>query len=131
MMTEFGIVGGQILASCGSGLLIARRLRDLTWAHCPEIQAVVQSGCAYITDDQSRYVGFVMYSYKVAAMTYYGTCQRSFTTPRAAMHFIEQCSESRLLARYKPENPEESCLFECEQAEIANQFVEPEQVSIN
>jgi hypothetical protein len=131
MITGFAVVGGLILASCGSGLLIARRMRDLTWAHCPEIQGVVQSGCTYVTDDQSHYVGFVMYSYKVAALTYYGTCQRSFTTPRAALHFIQYCRASRLLARYKPENPEESCLFECEQAEIANQFVEPEQVSIN
>lgn len=131
MMTGFAIVGGLILASCGSGLLIARRLRDITWAHCPEIEAVFQSGCTYITEDKSCHVGFVMYSYKVAAQTYYGTCQRSFTKPRAALHFIEQCSGSRLLARYKPENPEESCLFECEQAEIAHQFVEPEQVSIN
>lgn len=125
------MVGGLILANCGSALLIARRMRDLTWAHCPEIQAVVQSGCAYITDDKSHYVGFVMYSYKVAALTHYGTCQRSFTTPRAAMRFIEQCSAAQLTARYTPENPEESCLFECEQAEIANQFVEPERWSIN
>jgi hypothetical protein len=131
MMTGFAIVGGLILASCGSGLLIARRMRDLTWAHCPEIQAVVQSGYAYIADDKSCYVGLVMYSYKVATLTYYGTCQRSFRTPRAALYFIEYCGASRLIARYKPENPEESCLFECEQAEIVNQFAEPEQVSIN
>lgn len=130
-MTGFAIAGGLILASCGSGLLITRRMRDLTWANCPEIRAVVQSGYAYIADDKSCYVGLVMYSYKVVAQTYYGTCQRSFTTARAAMHFIERCSASQLLARYKPENPEESCLFECEQAEIANQFIEPEQVSIN
>ena len=131
MTIGFAIVGGLILASCGSGLLIARRMRDLTWAHCPEIQAVVQSGCSYITDDQSCYVGLAMYRYRVAAQTYYGTCQRSFTTPRAALYFIERCSASRLTARYKPENPEESCLFECEQAEIVNQFVEPEDLSIN
>jgi hypothetical protein len=131
MITGFAIVGGLILASCGRGLLIAKRMRDLTWAHCPEVKAVVQSGCAYITDDHSRYVGFVMYSYTVAALTYYGTCQRSFTTPRAALHFIEYCSASRLTTRYKPENPEESCLCESEQAITANQFAEPEHQSIN
>jgi hypothetical protein len=131
MITGFAIVGGLILAGCGSSLLIARRMRDITWAHCPEIQAVVQSGCAYISEDRSRYVGFVMYSYKVAGLTYYGTCQRAFTTPRAALHFIEHCSASRLLARYKSENPEESCLFDCEQAEMANLFVEREWGSIN
>lgn len=120
-----------MLASCGSGLLVARRLRHIAWVQCPEVQAVVQSGCAYITDDKSHYVGLVMYSYRVAAQTYYGTCQRSFTTPRAALHFIQHCSASRLLARYKPESPEEACLCECEQAEIANQFVEPEHLSIN
>jgi hypothetical protein len=131
MMTGFAIVGGLILASCGSGLLIARRMRDLSWAHCPETKAVVQSSCTYITDDHSRYIGFVMYSYKVAAQTYCGTCQRSFTTLRGALYFIEDCSASRLSVRYKTENPEESCLFECEQAEMASQFVEPEHVSIN
>jgi len=103
MIVGFAIVRGLILASCGSGLRIARRLRDLTWAHCQEIQAVVQSGCSYITDDHSRYVGFIMYSYKVAAQTYYGTCQRSFKTARAALYFNERCSASRLTARYRPE----------------------------
>jgi|SRR5579863_3374880 len=111
MMIGFAIVGDLILTSCGSGLLIAKRLRDIAWAYCPEVQAAVESGCAYLTEDGSRYVGLVIYSYSVAAKTYYGSCRRSFTTPRAALHFIEHSSTSRLTARYKPENPEESRLF--------------------
>lgn len=130
-MTGFAMVGGLILASCGRGVLIAKRLRHIAWAHCPETLAVAQSACEYMTQDGSRHVGVVLYTYEVAAQTYYGTCQRSFTTSRAALCFIEYCCASQLLARYKPETPEKSCLFECEQADLANQFIEPEQASIN
>jgi hypothetical protein len=129
MIVGFAVVGSLILTSCGNGLLIAKRLRHITWSHCPETPAVVHLGC--LMGDRSRHVGLVIYTYKVAGQTHYGTCKRSFTTPRGALHFIEHCKASQLLARYKPENAEESCLFECEQAEIANQFVEQEKASIN
>ena len=92
---------------------------------CLESSAVVQSGCAYLTPDpQGPYTGLVFYSYRAASETYYGTCTRSFSTPREALHFIEDCHTRKLSARYKPESPEASCLFtRLNEAAIAQKFV--------
>jgi len=106
MIAGFVIFAGLLL--CGA--LIGKRLRYVG-LHCIETAAVVQSGCVYLTEDSQRYVGLVLYSYRAAAQTYYGTCERSFTTPKAALHFIEDCGSSQPLARYKREQPDESYLF--------------------
>jgi hypothetical protein len=96
----------------GTCLLIANRLRHIAWNYCPETPALIQSGCVYRAEDkQQRYVGFVLYSYKAETQTYYGTCARSFATPRAALYFVEECSARTLVARYKSETPERSILL--------------------
>jgi hypothetical protein len=80
--------------------------------NCPESPAVIQSSRVYCSDDDQRpFIGFIRYSYRAGLRTYYGVCSASFLTSQQALQFIEKCHASRTVARYKPENPEESCLF--------------------
>jgi hypothetical protein len=106
------LLAGVFLMGCGGCPLIARRLRVMGRVQCPESSAVVQSGCAHLTTDPQRpNTELVFYSYGAASETYYGTCTRSFSTPREALHFIEDCRTRKLSTRYKPESPEELCRF--------------------
>jgi hypothetical protein len=108
-----GLVAGLLILGSGGCVLVANRLRQMGWMHCPESPAVVQAGCVYRTgDEQYSYVGIVLYSYRVSSQMYYGTRTQPFLTAQDALDYLEGCAAARMLARYKPENPEESCLFE-------------------
>jgi hypothetical protein len=96
----------------GGSILVADRLRQMAWTNCPECPAVIQSGCVYRSDDDQRpYIVFIRYSYEAESRTYFGFCSPIFSTSEDALQFIEMCRASRTVARYKPESPEESCLF--------------------
>ena len=106
-----GLLDGFFVMGSGS-VFVADRLRQMVWANCPECPAVIESGCVYGSDDdQLPYIGFIRYSYKAVCRTYSGFCSPIFSTSQDALQFIEMCRASRTVARYKPESPEESCLF--------------------
>jgi len=107
------LVAGVFKEGSGGCLLMATRLRQMGWWHCPESPALAKCGYVYRTDvGPYRYAGIVLYTYKVDSLTYYGSCTQWSLTPRDALRFLEHCAASSMLARYKPENPEESCLFD-------------------
>jgi len=112
MMFWLGMVGGLLLTGWGSGLLIAKRLREIAWDYCPQTAARFDSGSVYrLVDVERPYVGYVIYSYDVKAKQFSGWCARSFPTRRDAMQFVNDCRAGSLVARYRSENPRESRLF--------------------
>ena len=112
MIATLALTGGLFLASCGTGLLVIKRIKRLALACYPEVTAIVEVGEVYQTaNDKSPFLGGVMYAYVVDDRRYSGWCARPTRTAQEAWRFVSDCLAKRLIARYKPENPMESLLF--------------------
>jgi hypothetical protein len=106
------LMGGLLLVSCGTGLLVAKRSKDTGWTHCPDASVIVRSGGVRPTDrGDCRHFGYVLYQYQVENQNYAGLCAKDFATPQEAMQFVVQCRADKLVVRFKPESPQDSCLF--------------------
>jgi hypothetical protein len=111
MLLDFAFAAGGCL-NRGSGLLLANRLGHESWACRPEADATILSATVCPSDhDSSPHVACVIYAYQVKSHDYSGLCAKSFLTRREALKFVAGCWAQTLIARYRPECPEESCLF--------------------
>jgi hypothetical protein len=111
MLLDFAFAAGGCL-NRGRGLLLAHRLGHEAWACRPEADATILSATVCPSDhDTSPYVACVIYAYQVRSDDYSGLCAKSFPSHREALKFVTGCWSQTLIARYRPEFPEESCLF--------------------
>jgi len=111
MLLDFAFAAGGCL-NRGSGLLLANRLGHESWDCRPVADATILSATVCPSDhDSSPHVACVIYAYQVKSCDYAGLCAKSFLSHREALKFVTGCWAQTLTARYRPEFPEESCLF--------------------
>jgi len=103
-----------VLLIIGSSLLFVDKRRGrVAWAQYPEAPVTIESMNVYASERAKRpYVGRVTYTFLVDGQRRCGWCARSFVTEQQAWEFVGECMSRTLIARYKPENPNESLLFQ-------------------
>ena len=106
----FAAAVGGILLTGISGLLLAHRLRDEGWTGCPETEATILSAIVYPSDDGGPHVACVIYTYCVEDEDYSTLFAEGIATHREAQLCIDEYRAHDLVARYRPERPQESQL---------------------
>src|ERR1700730_14484342 len=107
MWLEFAFAVGS-----RGGLLSSNQLRQERWAFYPEVDATIVSASICPADhDSCPHVICLIYTYEVENDHFSGLCARSFSTHEDALQFLGDCGDRLAMARYRPECPQESCLF--------------------
>jgi hypothetical protein len=106
----FAAAVGGILLTGISGLLFAHRLRDEGWTGCPETEATILSASVYPPDNGGPHVACVIYTYRVGKEDYSTLFAEGFATHREAQLCVDEYRAHDLVARYRPERPQESHL---------------------
>lgn len=101
-----------MMISHGSDLFITMQLPYVTWGRWPQTLAHIKTGDVCLSVRTKRpFIGRVIYGYEANAQQFSGCCAKSFATQADALRFVEECRNRKVLARYRPETPYESCLF--------------------
>jgi hypothetical protein len=92
--------------------LLAQKLEQAAWAHCPEVPASVESvSVSSSGEGRHPHVGCVVYTYHIDGQTYSGMHSRSFASNQEAWEFVGDCRARAVSARYRPGHPAESGLW--------------------
>jgi uncharacterized protein DUF3592 len=105
-----GFAVGGLLLGGGGVLLIANRLKSESWACCPKAEATILSASVCPPDNGGPYVACVIYNYRVEDKDYATLFAEGFATHQDAQLSLDEYRAHPLVARYRPERPQESCL---------------------
>jgi hypothetical protein len=109
---NFAFALGELLPARGSLLMFSNRLQHEEWACYPRADAtIVSASICPIDHDNCPHVACLTYTYRVENDDYSGLYAMSFSTRVGALEFVKDYRDCTLVARFRPECPQESCLF--------------------
>jgi hypothetical protein len=106
----FAAAVGGVLFTGVSGLLFANRLRRESWDCCPQTDATILTASVCPPHSGGPHVACVVYTYSVENERYSTLFVEGFATHREAELCLDEYRAHPLVARYRPEYPQESYL---------------------
>jgi len=94
----------------GVSRLLANHLKRESWASCPKVTATMLSASVCPPDNGGPYVASVIYTYRVENENYSTLFAEGFATHCEAQLRTDEYWAHPLVARYRPERPQESYL---------------------